>query len=86
MGYVEKKALMEVLASEGVFTDIELSFINDTLTKSELNEDTILKLIDINEFEKKGILTRFYTVCEKHCFFPFWIDNVKKGLDRVEGV
>ena len=83
MGYVAKKVLMEVLTSEGGFTDVEMSFINKTLTEDELYEDTILKLVDINEFEKKGILKRFYQVCEKHCYFPVWIDNIKSGLDYV---
>ena len=83
MGYVEKSELMEVLKIEGSFTDEELSFIGKTLTEDKLEEDTILKLIDINVFEKKGLLNRFYKVCEKHYYFPNWIDNVRKGLDHV---
>ena len=38
MGYIEKKVLMEVLTSEGGFTDAELSFIDNTLDEDELNE------------------------------------------------
>lgn len=83
MGYVEKKVLMEVLTSEGGFTDAELSLIDKTLTKDKLNEDTILKLVDINEFEKKGILKRFYQVCENHCYFPQWLENIEKGIDQI---
>ncbi len=83
MGYVEKDVLMEVLTSEGGFTDAELSFINKTLTEDKLKEDTILKLIDINVFEKKGILKRFYQVCKNHCYFPQWLENIEKGIDQI---
>lgn len=83
MGYIEKKVLMEVLTSEGGFTDAELSFIDNTLNEDELHESAILKLVDINEFEKKGILKRFYQICEKHCFFPQWLEKIEKGIDHV---
>ncbi len=74
---------MEVLTSEGGFTDAELSFIDKTLTEDELKESAILELVDINKFEEKGILKRFYQVCVNHCYFPQWLKNIEKGIDHV---
>ena len=74
---------MEVLTIEGGFTNEELSFISDTLTECKLYEDTILKLIDINVFEEKGMLKKFYNVCNNHGYFPKWLENVRRGIDHV---
>ena len=83
MGYVEKKELMEALAIDGGFTDEELSYIEEILSEDKLYNDTVLSLINIEDFEKKGLLKRFYKVCEKRYYFPQWVENVKKRIDHV---
>ena len=59
MGYVKKNELLDALTLETVFTEEELSFIKNKLTEDEPHEDTILKLIDIDEFEQRGLLKDF---------------------------
>ncbi len=83
MGYIKKSELMEVLTVEGGFTSEELSFISDTLTECKLYDDTILKLIDINAFEEKGILKKFYNVCNNHGYFPKWLENIRRGIGHI---
>ena len=83
MGYVTKEELMDSLSSEGQFKSDELAFMKNSLIEDKSLKDTILKLSVINIFEEKGILTRFYSICKEHSYFPLWLDNVEKGIDYV---
>lgn len=83
MGYITKSELIEQLEGERIFTSEELAFIEKSLDKDKLNDEAILKLNIINQFEQKGILRRFYNFCDKKRYFPRWLENVETGLDKA---
>ena len=82
MGYTSKENLMSRL--EGHFTSEELEFLKESIEEhKELGNDVVLKLGTINKMEKMGILSKFYTICKNHGFFPQWIENVEQGIDKI---
>lgn len=83
MGYVTKEELMESLKSEGGFNQEELDFIDHAIgvCQNVYDGEAILSLINLNDFEDKGLLKRFQKVCAAHRYFPEWLDNWEKGAD-----
>lgn len=82
MGYTSKENLISKL--EGHFTIEELKFLEDSIEEhKELGNDVVLKIGAIDEMEKIGILSKFYTICKNHGFFPQWIENVEQGIDKI---
>lgn len=84
MGYVEKMVLMETLRTEGSFSQEELSIIDKAIIEDKIyDNEAVMSLKTLNDFEANGILERFYIICKKHSFFPMWLDNVKKRSDHI---
>ena len=82
MGYIEKKALIEKLKSEGTFLMEEIDLLDRLIEKDKLMEnEAVLKGWAITKLEESGLRNKFLTFCETNGLFPQWVENAKKGID-----
>lgn len=82
MGYIEKKALIEKLKSDGTFLMEEIDLLDRLIEKDKLMENkAVLKGWAITKLEESGLRNKFLTFCEINGLFPQWVENAKKGID-----